>query len=625
MAERYPVENSLTGVIVGIAIKRLGLFGCAAVLLAACGAAPSASTTTKSNAGKVVTQGVATYAEAAGQNPNYIFPFTPSADFSVADTSLFEYLMYPPLYFFGQGDRVGVNYSLSLADSPVYSNHDTTVTITLKNYSWSNGAKLTARNVIFWMNLLKAEKNNWAAYVPGDFPDNVVSYNALNSHTVVLKLNRSYNPTWFTYNELSQITPLPLSWDRTSLASTPTTSGAVLPDETTAGARAVYRFLNSQSEDLSTYDTNPLWKVVDGPWKLKSFTVEGKAVFVPNPGYSGPNKAHLKEFIELPFTSNQAEFNVLLSGALTYGYIPLSDVSQLSRVRALGYSIKPWKEFGFNYMVENYSNPKFAPLFHQLYFRQAMQDLVDQKAWIKGFLKGNGSPTYSPVPQVPANSFADKASRTNPYPFSVTRARALLTSHGFEMKNGVMTCEHPGTASNTCGLGVKQGTTLSLNILYSSGVSYISEEMTQLQSSAKQAGIRLNLSTAPYDQVLSEASPCTPSEAACSWQIAYWGIGWEYSPDNLPTGGELFGTGAGSNYGSWSDSRTNALIAATHDSPNITPALDQYQNYLALKLPVIYAPMPDDQISAIAGNLRGVTQNPYLNITPEDWYFCTQS
>ncbi|WP_298403846.1 peptide ABC transporter substrate-binding protein [Ferrimicrobium sp.] len=588
-------------------------------LLAACGSTGSAS----AGASKSVSAGGTVYfGEAAGQNPNYIFPFTPSADFSVADTSLFEYLMYRPLYFFGNGDHVGINYTLSLANPPVYSNGNTTVTITLRNYRWSNGTAVTARDVIFWMNLLKAEKDNWAAYVPGDFPDNVVSYGAPNAHTVVFHLNHAYNPTWFTYNELSQITPLPLAWDRTSMASSPATNASsALPDATPGGAKVVYRFLAAQSRDLATYATNPLWRVVDGPWRLESFTTQGKAVFVPNPDYSGPTRPRIKKFVELPFTSDQAEFNLLRSGALTYGYVPLADLSQSKYLASLGYKIRPWREFGFNYMVENYSNPTYGALFRQLYLRQALQDLVNQPAWVKTFLKGDGSPTYSPVPNTPSNKFADAASRHNRYPFSTAKAKSLLLSHGFVLRNRVMTCERAGGGPTDCGAGVKQGTALSFNMLYSSGVSYLGEEMAQFQSSAAQVGIKLNLSQAPYDQVLSDASPCAPSQASCTWQLAYWGIGWEYSPDNLPTGGELFGTGAGSNYGSWSDTETNDLITLTHTSADSTTALDEYQNYLAQELPVIYAPMPADQISAISTRLHGVKQNPYLNITPESWYF----
>jgi hypothetical protein len=50
-------------------------------------------------------------------------------------------------------------------------------------------------------------------------------------------------------------------------------------DTTTAGAKAVFAFLTAQSKDVSSYGSNPLWKVVDGPWKLVSYQTTGYAKF----------------------------------------------------------------------------------------------------------------------------------------------------------------------------------------------------------------------------------------------------------------------------------------------------------------------------------------------------------
>jgi peptide/nickel transport system substrate-binding protein len=600
-----------------------GAIAAAAVILAACGSGTSSNEHNPTRTQRVA-GGVAYFAEDAGAKPNYIFPLDSSAYFTIENTSLFQFLMYRPLYWFGIGSKTGINYQLSLANPPVFSDGDRTVTITLRHYMWSDGEPVSSRDVIFWMNLLRANRTSWAAYVPGAFPDNVVSYSAPNANTVVFHLNSAYNPTWFTYNELSQITPLPIAWDRTSLSQpvpSPTTRG--LPDTSPKGARAVYNFLNSQALDLATYATSPIWSVVDGPWRLRSFTTAGRAVFVPNRRYSGPVKPALSEFVELPFTSNSTEFNVLRSGngAITYGYVPVSDLSQVEYVMFLGYSVKPWLQFAFNYWVENYHNPTYGPLFKQLYFRQAIQHLVDQPAWITHFLKGYAVPTYSPVPLAPPNPFADAASKTNPYPYSIAAARALLVAHGWRAVDGIMTCESPGSGRSECGEGVPRGLRIDLNLQYASGTDALAEEMEAFASAARQAGIEINLSEAPFDTVLNNAVPCSPSQAACKWEMENWGIGWEYSPDNYPTGGELFSTGAGSNFGSYSSKVANALIAASHTSPNGQAALDAYQNYMVHQLPVIYAPSPDYAVAAILKTLHGATFNPYVNIEPEEWYF----
>jgi peptide/nickel transport system substrate-binding protein len=594
----------------------------AAITLAACGSGSSASSSSSSGTTKVQ-GGVATFAEGPGANPNYIFPLTPGTNFSTANLSLFQELMYRPLYWFGVGSNAEINYQYSLAKPPVFSNNNQTVTVDLhQNYKWSDGEPVDAQDVIFWMNLVKANKANWAAYVPGAFPDNITSYTATSKYQVVFQLDKSYNPTWFTYNELSQITPLPLAWDKTSLsAPSPTASTPVssLPDQTTSGATAVYNFLNTQAGDLSTYATSPIWSIVDGPWKLKSFTTQGKAVFVPNPTYGGPVKPTLSEFVELPFTSDSAEFNVLRAKGLTYGYIPVSDLAQKSVLAQEGYTLQPWNLFGFNYWVENFNNPTAGPIFKQLYFRQAFQHLIDQQQWIQSFLHGLGVPTYSPVPTAIANPFADSLSKTGMYPYSISAAKSLLTSHGWDIKpNGVTVCVRPGTAANECGAGIAANTPLTFNLQYASGLSSVSQEMQALKSAAAQVGITINLSQAPFNQVISNASP-----TSTSWQMENWAGGWVYAPDYAPTGGEIFSSTAGSNFGSYNDPTADKLINETHTAPasQFNSVFNQYQNYMVQQLPVFYQPNPPFQLSEIQSNLKGVTQNPYANITPETWYF----
>jgi len=603
-------------------VKGVAVSATSLLLLAACG---STSTSSSSSNAKVQ-GGTAYFAEQPLSPPTYIFPLMNGANESNVNLYEFDNLMFRNLYFFGVNGEAKINYAESLAYAPVYSNNDRTVTIHLKGWKWSDGETVDARDLVFWMNLLEANKDQWFDYVPGYFPDNVVSYRATGPLTFVMQLNKSYSPTWFTYNELSQLVPLPLAWDKTSASQpTPSATDPNAPDLTTAGAHAVYKFLNSAAEDLSTYATNPLWKVVDGPWTLKSFTVEGKAVFVPNPDYSGSPKPTLSQFVELPFQSDSAEFNVLSSGtSITYGYLPVTDLPQRSRIASEGYNFAPWQIFGFNYIPVNFNNPTVGPIFKQLYVRQALEELIDQKEWVSQFLKGYGAPSYSPVPTVPANPFDDATSRTDQYPYSLANAKKLLTSHGWKVVGGVMTCVSPGTGTTDCGAGVKSGQTLDFNLKYISGLTYVTEEMTAFESAASQIGVKINLSQAPFAQVINYSAACTPSEAACSWEMANWGGGWSYSPDYYPSGETLFAAGAASNDGSYDSSTANTLISATLTASGAAAqtALDNYQNYMAKHLPVIYQPYTDVQISEIAKNLHGATpQSPYEYITPEDWYF----
>ncbi len=107
--------------------------------------------------------------------------------------------MYRPLYWFGNGSQPTLNASLSLAQNPVYSRGNTVATLSMKPYKWSDGETVTAQDVVFWMNMLKVERLNWAAYAPGTIPDDVKSI-ATHGRRIVFTLTRPVNPHWYTYN-----------------------------------------------------------------------------------------------------------------------------------------------------------------------------------------------------------------------------------------------------------------------------------------------------------------------------------------------------------------------------------------------------------------------------------------
>ncbi len=102
--------------------------------------------------------------------PNFILPFYPAQLCSVDNIEQFQFLMYRPLYWFGVGTTPDLNTSLSVGQTPTFSNGDTTVTVDLKNYKWSNGESVTAQDVLFFMNIYHAEKANFCGYVQGRLP-----------------------------------------------------------------------------------------------------------------------------------------------------------------------------------------------------------------------------------------------------------------------------------------------------------------------------------------------------------------------------------------------------------------------------------------------------------------------
>ncbi len=93
-----------------------------------------------------------------------------------------------PLYAGPSGAVPKVDYGLSAANPPQFSDGNKTVTIPLKpGLKWSNGEPMVANDVVFWFDLLKAAVKesaaNWGQYTPGLIPDNVKSISTSGKYT----------------------------------------------------------------------------------------------------------------------------------------------------------------------------------------------------------------------------------------------------------------------------------------------------------------------------------------------------------------------------------------------------------------------------------------------------------
>jgi peptide/nickel transport system substrate-binding protein len=581
----------------------------------------------------------ATWAEPPQATPNFILPFYPAQLCSVDNIEQFQFLMYRPLYWFGQGATAGINSSLSLGGTPAYSNGGTTVKISLKNYKWANGTTVTGQQVVFFMNMYHAEKAEFCGYVPGLFPDNVTNVTA-SGNTVTFTFNKAYNAHWILYNELSQITPMPIAWDITSASGAPGSGGcsSAAYGSGDAACGKVYTFLadaagfnpnnpSAANNSLATYGSNPLWQMVDGPWKLKAFNPDGQVTFVPNPTYSGPVKPTLKSFTELPYTADTAEFNALVGGNLDVGYVPINDLSKgtsnplkagPNNPRLSGtYNLGALYTFGINYFPYNFSSNTGATgkIFSQLYIRQAMQYLVDQPLYIKRIFKGYAVPTYGPVPVLPSNAYASSLEKTNPYPYSPSKAKALLAANGWKVvPNGTDTCIKAGTAKGDCGAGIPAGAPLKFNEQFSTGVATTTEEVTAEKASWASEGINVTISAASFNTVIGNAIACPKG---CSWELQNWGGGWTFAPDYYPSGEDLFELGSVANYGDYDNPTNQTLIAATDDT-NVS--LTSWENFLAKQLPDVWQPNQAYVLTEYNKNLTGVLpQNVFTGILPETW------
>jgi peptide/nickel transport system substrate-binding protein len=572
--------------------------------------------------------GTATLAYVAGTGPDWIFPFANASVYNQANYQDFMDLMYRPLYMFGSNTTTGadvlVNYPLSPALPPVYADGGRQVTISLRGWKWSDRERVDAADVIFWLNLDEAEKADFFGYTPGTLPDNVASYRATGPDQVTLQLRQPVSGTWFTYNQLAEITPFPLAWDVTSLHGRPGSGGCATDTAADQWARckAVAKFLTGQALARASYASSPLWSVVDGPWRLAAFVLNGGYAFTPNLRYSGSPKPALARLTVKRYPSDQAIYQALRAGRLSATVlasdVPPGLVTAPQLAAGPGYRLQPGYVFGINDVILNFGNPVYGPVFRQLYFRQALQQLTSQEAVSKAEYAGYAEPTVAGIPSQPA-SIWEPASvgaghGAGPYPYDPAAARATLAAHGWRRVRSILTCEAPGTAPGDCGAGIRRGLQVRLTLLGGDGPLEPWSLKAVLAPELAAAGIVLRQIS--QGGLLGTDVPCSGRQ--CYWMLQYLG-GWNFSgPAYEPTGEQLFQTGSPDNTGRYSNARMDALIKQTLTSGSLS-AFRAYAAYTATQLPVLYLPVPYN-LAGVSDRLHGVTQSPLGTFLPEYWY-----
>jgi peptide/nickel transport system substrate-binding protein len=574
--------------------------------------------------------GVATWACAPGFPPAVIFPYTPAERFGTRNRYEFQFLMYRPLFWMGRDGQPEIDYSLSLADEPVWEADGRTVTIRIKPWKWSNGETVCADNVMFWMNMLSRKGPRFGAYTEGYFPDNLVSFEKVAEDKVRFTFDRVYSKNWVVMNQLTMIIPMPRAWDRTADGPADATHD---PDQ----VEGVYEYLLAENGPMvaetnahrTKWAESPIWSVVNGPWRLKSYTAEGIVTFVPNSSYSGPNPAQLGEFRQIPTSSDEEEYELLKSGdSIQVGFLPPALGVQPDNDPTIGgpnplgdrYNLVPQILFNVRYMQMNFTNSTIAgALIRQAYVRQALQSSLDQDFASREIYQGYGWPQTGPVPVLPASDLVSPKLRDGKsfWPFDVDRARELLAENGWD------TSVTPAVCIDAAKAGVPEGTKLSFLLRYVEGRAALTRFMEQFKVDAAKAGIELRLSEVYGSVLVAEDCPGPPTpDNPKLWEISTWNGGWVY---DYPTGEALFQSGAAFNCSNYPDAHADELIDKSVTSDDIE-ALYEYQEYISEQVPVLFLPNTPWRLFEVASNMRGFTPiNPYGMLNPENWYYVEET
>jgi peptide/nickel transport system substrate-binding protein len=563
--------------------------------------------------------GTITVAEPPGATPTWIFPVTPGANGSVYTAYSFQYEMWRPLNWFPNGSSQKEDPAMSLASDPKWSNGDKTVTVTMKNWKWSDGKPITSQDAEFWIDMIKAAVKvspaDWSNYTPKiGLPDQLKSMSTPNSHTLVLNLTSKVNPVWFFEDSLAGVIPLPVhAWAKASA------NGPILNPNVPANAAKIYKFLAAQSKSVTTYASNPLWQVVDGPFKLTSFNnTTGAYTMSPNPNYSGPRASKPSKLQAVPFTSDTAEWNAIKSGSIDQGYVPFTDLPQVGTIKSK-YNVFGYPGFGFNYVTYNFKDKTgdFNNIIKQLYIRQAFAHLEDEPGYIKAFFHGAGGQGYGPIPSIPASPYTPASATKDPYPFSVATAVKILKAHGWTVKpGGTDVCSD----ASKCGPGIPSGTKLAFNLIYNTSPAIIGEQITDLVSQAKKAGFNITLKSDNFNHMIATYYDVAQPKNDNLWAMEDFG---GFSIATYPTMNGIFNTPGTYNIGGYSDPKADQLIHNSVTSSN-PDAVKAEADYLTIQQPSLFQPEVDNievwkkDISGPPAAFESLTQ---YQLNPEFWYF----
>lgn len=513
-------------------------------------------------------------------NINYLLPIPPAGRYTLYNMQATQ-ILYKPLLWVDK--NVQIDYARSIAES-VSTTNGQTYTIKLNpKWHWSDGTPVTAKDVVFDVNLIKSingkNSSKYGGWGIGGIPNSIRSVKVVSPTELTITLNSKYNKQWFEYNGLAQLIPLPAqAWNK-------------YPND----PAKTLAYLQKNGDNIAFFKQSP----VDGPFVVGQFNRNRSFSFVPNPHYDG-HKASYGKLIMRYYTSSDAEFNALKAGEVQVGYLP----THLYAERNLsGYTFASTPRWNVDYIYLNFANPH-QPAIRDLAVRQALQMAVDQPGMLKALFHNQGNRAYGPVPYIPDTYLSPYLKSTVPYPYNPAKGRAILEKAGWRMKNGLMT---------------KGNEQLSFTLKFASGTLTRKEQAEIIKEAAAKEGIRITLGQEPFDTLLGDLS--NPSK----WTLIYYG-GWIYVPDYYPTGYGLFNTLGGSNQQDYSNSQMDVYTILTHayfqTKRQSLNALFRYENYAAEQLPLIWLPNLN-LLHEISNQVTGALEhiNPTGNWSPQYWNY----
>ena len=458
-------------------------------------------------------------------------------------------LLFQPLVWV---NRYGnVESARSLAAKIEVSPDTTRYVITLRAWQWSDGAPVTAADVVYNVRMIERLGMNYPNYGTGGIPTLIKAVTALDPMHVQVLITHPVNPVWFIDNGLSQITPLPFhAWSGLTVAT----------------------LYQAQSEPA-------FFSVVDGPMRIQRLDVGMDAVFVPNPDYDGP-KPHFQRLALLFEHGDGAAVQQVEAGDLDFAPVPMELYGAVRHLAGVHLELLSPVSFWY-YLSLNLQNPSVA-FFRDVRVREAIQDAIDQKAIIGLVFHGFGNEVYTAIPPVNANMLSPGLAKGNyPVGYDPAKARALLAAAGY--------------APDPEGVLRKDGQRLEFTVLMTSDSGEEAEMVVMMQAQLRGIGINMKLRQVDFGQMMN-----TLQNEPRNWEAAELGT----VSNPYPSGEGMFSTGAGENNGGYSNPEMDRLIAASINKPGLAGLYD-YEVYMAAQQPVIFL-ATEKHLDLVSDRIHGV-------------------
>ncbi|MDE8346290.1 MAG: peptide ABC transporter substrate-binding protein [Acidocella sp.] len=443
-------------------------------------------------------------------------------------------LMYLNLFWLN-GNTEQIDWSRSLASSVTSPDNGTTYIVTLKDRHWSDGVPITTADVAYTWKLINELGTSYVGYGAGGMPMIVKQFKVLSPTKFEVVLKHKVNQTWYIYNGLNALLPLPVhAWGK-----------------------------YTQDEIWQAQSSPKFFQVVDGPMRPARLDVGLDLVMVPNPNFEG-GKVHMSRLIYKFLESDGAGLQGVESGDLDMANVPDAAWRAAQHVPGLKLVNLP-PSSTFNEIELNLRDPDVAFL-RDWRVRQAMADAINQPEMVRLIFHGQGEAVYGPVPPSPP-TFLTPAMKAGVYPvgYNPAKARALLAAAGYS----------PGPD----GIMRKDGKPLSFVFLMLSGDAVI-EQMTEfIQQDLMKIGVQMKVREIEFNQMLALLNNPSPS----SWQAA----GLAETLTSYPTGEDLFATNAFGNSGGYSDPAMDQFIADSTNKPGLQGLYD-YETYASAQQPVLF-------------------------------------